>query len=156
MWKTFADKYDKNKIYLKVSDHYHYTGEYRGPSHSILNLKYSIPVVYKMGVLGNFCPTPRIFLDLEVLRNFTLWDKIRLIWGYQDILGAVLSFYVSHCSNISQYIYYPQKELKHFGLEIFWIITIAKLFQIFYKIYCKTKCYKNQIRKTILSLYVSK
>ena len=33
----------KNKKYLKVRDHCHYTGEYRGAAHSIYNLKYIVP-----------------------------------------------------------------------------------------------------------------
>ena len=37
------NKYLKNKKYRKVRDHYHYTGEYRGPVHSICDLKYSVP-----------------------------------------------------------------------------------------------------------------
>ena len=35
-------KYE-DKTYHKVRDHCHYTGEYRAASHSIFNLKYSIP-----------------------------------------------------------------------------------------------------------------
>ena len=33
----------KDKRYCKVTDHCHYTGEYRGAGHSIYNLKYSVP-----------------------------------------------------------------------------------------------------------------
>ena len=37
------DKYFKDKKYYKIRDHCHYTVEYRGPAHSIHNLKYSVP-----------------------------------------------------------------------------------------------------------------
>ena len=33
----------KNKKYLKVRDHSHYTGEYRGAAHSIWKLEYRVP-----------------------------------------------------------------------------------------------------------------
>ena len=33
----------KDKKYCKVSDHCHYTGEYRGAAHSICNSKHSVP-----------------------------------------------------------------------------------------------------------------
>ena len=33
----------KNKKYLKVRDHCHYTGEFRGAAHGIYNLKYIVP-----------------------------------------------------------------------------------------------------------------
>ena len=33
----------ENKKYLKVRDHCHYTGEYRGAAHGIYNLKYIVP-----------------------------------------------------------------------------------------------------------------
>ena len=33
----------KIKKYLKVRDHYHYIGEYRGAAHRICNVKFSVP-----------------------------------------------------------------------------------------------------------------
>ena len=48
--EKFENKYLKDKEYLKVRDHCHYTGEYRGAGHSICNLKNSvlkkIPLVF--------------------------------------------------------------------------------------------------------------
>ena len=47
------NKHLKDKKYLKVRDHCHYTGDYRGAAHSICNLKYSIskriPIVFHNG-----------------------------------------------------------------------------------------------------------
>ena len=42
----FENKYVKDKKYRKVWDHCHYTGEYRGATHRICNLKYSVPKSY--------------------------------------------------------------------------------------------------------------
>ena len=46
---------------------------------------------------------------------FAPWDIFGL--GGIRTFCIVLSFYASNCSNISQCIYYSQKELKHFELE---------------------------------------
>ena len=48
--EKFENKYFKDKKYLRVRDHCHYTEEYRSAAHSICNLKYivpkTIPIVY--------------------------------------------------------------------------------------------------------------
>ena len=48
--EKFENKYLKDKKYLRVRDHCHYTEEYRSAAHSICNLKYivpkTIPIVY--------------------------------------------------------------------------------------------------------------
>ena len=40
--EKFENKYLKDKKYPKVRIHCHYTGEYRGATHSICNLKHSV------------------------------------------------------------------------------------------------------------------
>ena len=49
----FENKYMKDKKYHTVRYHCHYTGEYRGATHSISNLKYSlakkIPIAFHNG-----------------------------------------------------------------------------------------------------------
>ena len=44
--EKFENKYLKDKKNCRVRNHYHYTGEYRGAVHSILNLKYSLPKTF--------------------------------------------------------------------------------------------------------------
>ena len=41
--KKIENKYLKDKKYRKVRDHCHYTGKYRGVTHSMCKLKYSVP-----------------------------------------------------------------------------------------------------------------
>ena len=41
--EKFENKYLKDEKYRKVTEHCHYTQEYRGIVHSICNLKYSVP-----------------------------------------------------------------------------------------------------------------
>ena len=41
--EKLEDKYLKGKRYSKVTDHCHNTGEYRGATHNIRNLKYGVP-----------------------------------------------------------------------------------------------------------------
>ena len=41
--EKFENKYLKDEKYRKVTEHCHYTREYRGVVHSICNLKYSVP-----------------------------------------------------------------------------------------------------------------
>ena len=63
----------KIKKYLKVRDHCHYTGEYRGTVHSICNLKYSLPkefpIVFHNGSNYNY----HFFMKVlaEKLKQFT-------------------------------------------------------------------------------------
>ena len=51
--KKGEDKHAKDKKYLKVRDHCHYTGEQRRIVHSACNLKYSlhkeIPIIFHIG-----------------------------------------------------------------------------------------------------------
>ena len=41
--KRFEDKCTNDKKYLKVRDHYHYSGKYRRAAYSRCNLRYKIP-----------------------------------------------------------------------------------------------------------------
>ena len=41
--EKFENKYFKDEKYREVRDHCHFTGRYRGATHSIYTLKYSVP-----------------------------------------------------------------------------------------------------------------
>ena len=41
--QVFENKYLKDKKHRKVRNHGHYTGKYRSATHSICNLKYTVP-----------------------------------------------------------------------------------------------------------------
>ena len=41
--KRFLKKFTNDKNYRKVRDHCHFTGKYRGASHSICNLRFNMP-----------------------------------------------------------------------------------------------------------------
>ena len=51
--EKFEDRYLKDEKYWEVTNHCHYTGKYRGASHSICNLKYcvpkNVPIVFNNG-----------------------------------------------------------------------------------------------------------
>ena len=58
--KKIENKYLKDKKYNKVSDHCHYTKEYRGTPHSTYNLKCSIP---KKFLTDNYFITKEFYLE---------------------------------------------------------------------------------------------
>ena len=57
--------------------------------------------VYSLGVLGHFCPLG--YFELGGIKTF-------LTWKYWVILDSILSFHMSNCSNVSQYIYIIHKK----------------------------------------------
>ena len=59
----------KDKKYCKVRDHCHYTKEYRGPAHSIWNLKYSVPKKIPM-ILHNGSNYDYHFIIKELAEEF--------------------------------------------------------------------------------------
>ena len=60
---------DSNKKYLKVRDHCHYTGKYRGAAHDICNLRYKIPKEIPL-VLRNGSKYDYHFIIKELVEEF--------------------------------------------------------------------------------------
>ena len=58
---------DDNKIYYKVKDHCHYTGNYRGAAHDICNLRYKTPK--KIPLVLHNCPTYDYYFIIKELAN---------------------------------------------------------------------------------------
>ena len=78
--EKFENKSVKDKKYCKVRDHYHYTGEFKGATHSICNLKQSVskkfPIDFHNGSRYDFhfrtiswlvCPKQYIIISWCVL-----------------------------------------------------------------------------------------
>ena len=51
--KTYPKQFAKDKDYRKVIDHCYFTGEYRGASHAVCNLRFNVPnkisIVFQKG-----------------------------------------------------------------------------------------------------------
>ena len=62
-------KYTNDKNNHKVVDQYHYTAKYKGATHSICNLKYSIPKNYSV-VYHNGLNYDYHFIIKEVTKEF--------------------------------------------------------------------------------------
>ena len=60
---------DDNKKYLKVRDHCHYTGKYRGAAHDICNLRYKTPKGIPV-VFYNASPYDYEFIIKELAKEF--------------------------------------------------------------------------------------
>ena len=60
---------DNNKIYHKVRDHCHYTGNYEGAAHDIWNLRYKIPKEIPV-VFHNGCTYDYHFITKELAEEF--------------------------------------------------------------------------------------
>ena len=67
--KILENKYVKDKKYRKVRNHCHYTGEYRGTSQSICNLKYIVPKKRPIA-FHNQCNYDYHFIIKELAKKF--------------------------------------------------------------------------------------
>ena len=76
--EKFDSKLLKDKKYCKVRDHCHYTGKYRGATHSICNLKCSVPkkilIVFDNGS-NHYNHLIIKELSEEFLKNFYLFRR---------------------------------------------------------------------------------
>ena len=89
-----------------------------------------------------------IFLDFEIFSlNSVIFLSISVVYsweggittfcplGHRNILGSILSFYISNCSNIFQYILFPNRIETFWSRDIWITITSAKLFSTFTSTY---------------------
>ena len=93
--KEFStDENDKNafKLYHKVKDHCHYTGKFRGATHSICNLRYKapkeIPVVFHNGSTNDY--------------HFTIEQLAKEFKGKLECLGKNTEKYITSSVTISK------------------------------------------------------
>ena len=68
----------KDKKYHKVTDHCHYTGEYRGAAYNICNLKYSVPkktpIVFHNGSNYDYHFILKVLAE-EIKKQFTFFGE---------------------------------------------------------------------------------
>ena len=85
IWK----KLSKSKNYQKVRDHCHYTGKYRGASHSICNSKFhvpnKIPVFFHNGSKYDYHFIKKII-------SKRVWGKIWMPWGKYRKVQKIFCF----------------------------------------------------------------
>ena len=89
-----SDENDKNafKLHLKVRDHFHYTGKFRGAAHSICNLRYKtpkeIPVVFHNGSTYDY--------------HFIINKLAKEFYGQLECLGENTEKYITFSIPISK------------------------------------------------------
>ena len=65
--KKLTQKLPNDKNYRKVRYHFHFTGKYRGTTHSICNLRFNVPKETPLVFLnGSYCSYYFIIKELEV------------------------------------------------------------------------------------------
>ena len=65
--KRILKNLNKSINYQKLTDHFHYTGKYRGAAHSICNLKFNVP--NKMSVVFHNCSNYYYHFIIKELSN---------------------------------------------------------------------------------------
>ena len=65
--KRILKNLNKSINYQKLTDHFHYTGKYRGAAHSICNLKFNVP--NKMSVVFHKCSNYYYHFIIKELAN---------------------------------------------------------------------------------------
>ena len=65
----------KDKKYCQVRDHCHYTGEYRSATHTICNLKYSVPKKIPISIMLLFSQGIKLWLSFYQKRAENFFKK---------------------------------------------------------------------------------